>query len=191
MTRVVISLWIGWLIVWYAASINVKRSRVRDTMLSRLIQVGVGGAVFVLLFYPKMHLGWADTRFVGNIRAMQILGTFLTALGLGFCLWARIYLGRNWSGAVRISEGHELIRSGPYARIRHPIYSGLLLAILGTAVVVGRWRGIAAFMVATVGFAYKAKREELLLAQEFGSAFEEHRRRTGFFIPRFPEKDGF
>jgi protein-S-isoprenylcysteine O-methyltransferase Ste14 len=185
MTRAVTSLWIGWLIIWYVAAINVKRSRVRDTVLSHLIQVGVSGAVFVLL-YPQMHLGWADTWFVGNTYAAQVLGTFLTALGLGFCLWARIYLGRNWSGAVRISEDHELIRSGPYARIRHPIYSGLLLAILGTAVVLGRWRGIAALMVAIVGFAYKAKREERLLAQEFGSAFEEHRRRTGFFIPRLP-----
>ena len=126
--------------------------------------------------------------FVGNIRAMQVLGTFLTGLGLGFSLWARIYLGRNWSGAVRISEGHELIRSGPYASIRHPIYSGLLLAILGTAVVIGRWRGIIGFIIATLGFAYKAKREERLLSQEFGSAFEEYRSHMGFFIPRRSER---
>jgi protein-S-isoprenylcysteine O-methyltransferase Ste14 len=183
---IVTILWIAWLVIWLVASINIKRTRVLDTTISRLVIFIIGGVAFVLLFILDVQLGWLDHRFMPRSFALEVPGAILTALGLAFSLWARFFLGRNWSSSVRIGRDHELIRSGPYARIRHPIYSGLLFAALGTALVVGRWRGLAAVILFSIGFAYKAKREERLLAQEFGLAFEEHRRRTGFFLPRFP-----
>lgn len=79
---------------------------------------------------------------------------------------------------------HELVRTGPYARIRHPIYTGLLLAVAGTAIAIGEYRAIVAFAVIAIGFVVKAKREEAFLAKQFGPAFDEHRRQTGFFLPR-------
>jgi protein-S-isoprenylcysteine O-methyltransferase Ste14 len=85
---------------------------------------------------------------------------------------------------VQIKEGHQLIRSGPYARIRHPIYTGILLATIGTALAVGEYRGLVAVGMFLVGFTRKARKEESFLAAEFGSAFEEHCRQTGFFLPR-------
>lgn len=178
--------WIAWLGIWLVASVHSKRTRVRDTMISGLVIFIIGSVAFVLLYIRDVQLGWLDHRFMPRSFTFEVLGAILTASGLTFSLWARFILGRNWSSSVRIGKAHELIRSGPYARIRHPIYSGLLLAFLGTALVVGRWRGFAALILFSVEFAYKARREERLLAREFGLAFEEHRRRTGFFLPRFP-----
>ena len=113
-----------------------------------------------------------------------MLGALATAAGVAFAIWARRHIGRNWSGQITIRQEHELIRTGPYARIRHPIYTGLLLALLGTAIAIGEYRAIIAFAVIAIGFVVKAKREESLLTKEFGPAFDEHRRQTGFFLPR-------
>jgi protein-S-isoprenylcysteine O-methyltransferase Ste14 len=102
-----------------------------------------------------------------------------------FAIWARATIGREWSGEVQIKQGHRLIRSGPYAHIRHPIYTGLLLAVPGTALAIGEYRALIGLAVICFGFARKAKKEELFLAEQFGPEFEDHRRHTGFFLPRF------
>jgi protein-S-isoprenylcysteine O-methyltransferase Ste14 len=99
-------------------------------------------------------------------------------------MWARRTIGTDWSAEVQIKEGHQLIRSGPYAHIRHPIYTGILLATFGTALVIGKYRGLVAVAMFLIGFTRKARNEESFLAAEFGAAFDEHRRRTGFFLPR-------
>ena len=110
----------------------------------------------------------------------------LLAVGLGvaFAIWARRHLGEFWSARVTLKEDHHLIQSGPYARVRHPIYSGLLLAMIGTALFVGEWRAALGVFLVFVGHWLKARREESLLATEFGAAYEEYRRRTGSLVPR-------
>ena len=113
-----------------------------------------------------------------------MLGALLTAAGVGFAIWARRHIGKNWSGQVTIRKEHELIRTGPYAHIRHPIYTGMLLAVAGTAIAIGEYRAIVAFAVIAIGLVVKARREESFLATQFGPAFDEHRRQTGFFLPR-------
>ncbi|MGH9698197.1 MAG: methyltransferase family protein [Candidatus Acidiferrales bacterium] len=100
----------------------------------------------------------------------------------------------NWCGAATVgkklergadhSRGSRTHRSRPYTYIRHPIYSGMLLGILGTAIAVGEFRGLAALAIFWIGWAQKARKEESFLAQEFGPAFAEHKRMTGFFLPR-------
>ena len=86
---------------------------------------------------------------------------------------------------MTLKKDHELIGSGPYRRIRHPIYSGMLLAMLGAALTLGEIRGLVAFAVACLSFYYKARKEERFLSGEFGAAFLEHVRRTGMFLPRW------
>ena len=110
-------------------------------------------------------------------------GAVLTAVGVGFAIWARHHIGRNWSGQVTIRREHELIRTGPYAHIRHPIYTGLIVAVAGTAIVIGEHRALTALALILLGFTFKGKREESMLENRFGPAFEEYRRRTGFFLP--------
>jgi protein-S-isoprenylcysteine O-methyltransferase Ste14 len=181
-------IWLLWLALWLVAAPASRRARVRDTIFSRIIQVVVSAAVYILMFSRSLPLGWLDDRWIPRVPLINAPGILLTAAGLAFSFWARVRLGRNWSGVVRIGEGHVLIRSGPYARIRHPIYSGLLLAFLATALVMGNWRSIAATLVALLGLTFKAKREEKLLAQEFGAAFEDYRRESGFLLPKFPPR---
>jgi protein-S-isoprenylcysteine O-methyltransferase Ste14 len=137
------------------------------------------------LFRPGAHYGWLGARFIPASDAAAWIGVVLTAAGVAIAIWARWHLGANWSGVVTLKEGHELIRSGPYRTIRHPIYTGILLALLGTAVAVGEVRGLLAVSIAWLSFYTKARREESFLTQEFGDRFGEHRRQTGMFLPRF------
>jgi protein-S-isoprenylcysteine O-methyltransferase Ste14 len=115
---------------------------------------------------------------------MVILGLALTAAGLALSIWAREHLGRNWSALVALKVDHQLIRSGPYARLRHPIYTGILVAIFGTALSVGQYRALAAMVIFLAGFAWKAQREERMLRRQFGSDYDDYRRETGVLLPR-------
>jgi protein-S-isoprenylcysteine O-methyltransferase Ste14 len=99
-------------------------------------------------------------------------------------VWARISLGQYWSDKVVLKVDHQLIRSGPYARMRHPIYSGVLLGVAGSALVVDQWRGTLALLLLLTNYAIKAKREDKILAGAFAQDFAEHKGRAGFLLPR-------
>jgi len=145
--------------------------------------------VFEFLFSPYGTIGFLGWRFLPEHAAIEWAAVATTALGVGLAIWARLCLGGNWSGTVTLKEGHELIRRGPYARIRHPIYTGFALAIAGTALAIGEWRGVVAFVILFTAHYLKARKEEAWLAREFGAAFEEHRAHTGMFLPKlFPAK---
>jgi protein-S-isoprenylcysteine O-methyltransferase Ste14 len=109
----------------------------------------------------------------------------IRAAGVAIAFWARFHLGANWSGVVTLKQDHELIRSGPYRTIRHPIYTGILLAFLGNAVEVGQVRGLLGLLIIWLSFYVKARREESFLVQEFGPRFDEHTQHTGMFLPKF------
>jgi protein-S-isoprenylcysteine O-methyltransferase Ste14 len=107
----------------------------------------------------------------------------LTAGGLLFSVWARVRLGRNWSATVTIKDQHELIADGPYRFVRHPIYTGLLVAILGTALARGDWRGMLAMAIVSWAFWRKLTIEERWLAQQFGDDYAAYRRRVAALVP--------
>jgi protein-S-isoprenylcysteine O-methyltransferase Ste14 len=176
--------WIAFCVYWIWAARNQKRVQKREPPLARLLHVAYMVCGFVLLYSEDPRFGVLNRRFLPQREWIAMLGAVLAALGVAFAIWARRHIGRNWSGQVTIRKEHELIRSGPYARIRHPIYTGLLVALAGTAIAIGEYRAIVALAVIAVGFVVKAKREEAFLATQFGPAFDEHRRQTGFFLPR-------
>lgn len=178
-------LWVVWLAYWMIAAIGTKRTSYRDSPAFQVPQILLVFLGFYLLSTNSLRSGPLGERFVPMEPAFLAVGIALTFAGLAFAIWARVHLGRNWSGGVRISRDHELIQSGPYARVRHPIYTGMLVGAFGTSLVVGRWHALLGAGLATLGFWLKARREEALLAREFGEKFEERRRRTGFFFPRF------
>jgi protein-S-isoprenylcysteine O-methyltransferase Ste14 len=180
------ALWILFALYWLVSALKRKKTKRRETWGQRLRYSLPLVAAFYFLSRPAAHYGWLGVRFVPYSPAVEWLGVLLTAVGVGAAIWARWHLGSNWSGVVTLKEGHELIRSGPYRNIRHPIYTGILLAALGTAVTVGEVRGLLAVGVAWLCFYAKARREESFLNQEFGPRFAEHRRGTGMFLPRFP-----
>jgi protein-S-isoprenylcysteine O-methyltransferase Ste14 len=176
-------LWILFGLYWVVSALKLKRTKKRESWQQRACYVLPLLLAFFFLSRPEARYGWLSARFVPDVMSVQWIGVLLTAAGVAVAIWARWHLGANWSGVVTLKEGHELIRGGPYRTIRHPIYTGILLALLGTSVAVGEVRALIAVAIAWLSFYVKARREESFLAEEFGASFAEHRQQTGMFFP--------
>ncbi len=176
--------WLVGLVYWIVAARSVNKMVRRDPGWQRLLQLSVAVAGIYLFNSTAAWWGVLNRRFVPWSYWAADADVLLTAAGIAFAIWARNHIGRFWSASVAIREDHQLIRSGPYSRIRHPIYTGILVALIGTALLVGTYRGLLAFALILLSLTFKARREEALLTREFGAAFDDHRRHTGFFLPR-------
>lgn len=176
-------MWLSWVVYWLAASRDVKSTLQRESPSSRFSHM-VPLAIAALLFSdPRMRIGFLGERFLPLSVWLFWLGAFLTGGGLLFTVWARSHLGRNWSGSVTIKEGHELVKSGPYALVRHPIYTGLLVAFLGSALALGLWGGVVAFALGAGALWRKLRIEERWMRQQFGEVYEEYSRHVAALIP--------
>ncbi len=178
-------LWMVLLVVWVVLWFGMKKAKKLENWWERAqhgIFVTLG---FYLLFAKGAHWGWLDYRLLPNTGAVWLAGLALTAVGIGIAIWARLSLGSNWSGMVTLKAGHELVRTGLYRWIRHPIYTGILLGMVGTAMIRSHVRGWIGVAVVLGAFYFKARREERFLREEFGAGFEEHARRTGMFLPKW------
>jgi protein-S-isoprenylcysteine O-methyltransferase Ste14 len=177
-------LWLFWVVLWTAVAFTAKRTRTEEPAGARILYLIPIVLAAVLIFSPALRVGPLTQRFVPHSLALQWVGVAMTALGIAFTFWARVHIGRNWSGRVVIKEQHELIRTGPYASVRHPIYTGLLLAVAGTALAIGELRAVIAFALAAVHFVQKAKREERFMSREFGEEYARYRSQSGMLLPR-------
>jgi len=180
-------LWMGFFVIWMLWAIRGKRVQTRESVSSRLSYVILTFAAFYVMFSGDAAVGWLRLRILPREAWLAGLGIVLTAAGLLFAVWARAYLGGNWSGSVTVKVGHELVRSGPYRWVRHPIYSGMVLAMLGTALARGQVRGFVAFVLLYAGFLVKSRIEERFMANTFGPAYDDYRHTTGALVPRFWE----
>jgi protein-S-isoprenylcysteine O-methyltransferase Ste14 len=178
--------WAVFLIYWIIGSIKTRANAQKESFLSRYTILLIETAGYLLIFVP-VALGFPPMQGIARTLLSAALGTACVWSGIGLAMWARHHLAEYWSARVTIKQGHQLIRTGPYARLRHPIYTGLILAAIGSALVIDHWRcGWGVLLVAT-GYVLKAKKEEAMLRQRFGEAFEEHRKHTGFLFPRVRE----
>jgi protein-S-isoprenylcysteine O-methyltransferase Ste14 len=176
-------LWLTLMAYWLASSFQ-KRTTLRGESHARwLLRVIPLVCGYALLLYRPPWPEWLGHRFVPAWVWTGMLGVALTAAGVALAIWARRHLGPNWSATISIRSGHELIGTGPYRRIRHPIYSGFLLATVGTVLTIGELRGLLTLAVVVRHFTLKAREEDAWLAREFGAEFERHQRRTGMFLP--------
>jgi protein-S-isoprenylcysteine O-methyltransferase len=177
-------LWAVLWIVWLVSALMAKRSVQTQSGGSRLVQGILVIAAFYLLFARRTGPHWLHQRIFPETDAGLLwAGLALTAAGLGFAILARLWIGRNWSGTITIKEQHELIQGGPYRIVRHPIYTGLSLAYLGTATVYGELRGLAGFALLLVGFGLKLRMEESFMLQQFGNAYLDYKRRVKALVP--------
>jgi protein-S-isoprenylcysteine O-methyltransferase Ste14 len=183
--RICTTLWMFMGLVWLVMALGRKETQERAGFGLRLAYGIPAILAFYLLFASDLPFEWLHARVVPPIFPITILGVALTAIGVALAVWARLYIGGNWSGSVTVKVGHELVRTGPYAWVRHPIYSGLLLATLGTALVRGEPRGLLALAILWLGFSIKSRIEEQFMVKTFGPAYDEYRRSTGALIPRF------
>lgn len=177
------AMWLAWMLFWLLAAARTKQTARRESHASRIAHVLPLAIAAVLLGTPHVPIAGFSARLLPFPLAANWAGAFITACGLLFTVWARVHLAGNWSGTVTIKQGHELIQTGPYAYLRHPIYSGLLLAFAGSALGRNDVRGLVALAIAIVALWRKLRIEEQWLTQEFGPAYEAYRRRARALIP--------
>ncbi|HZP06066.1 MAG TPA: isoprenylcysteine carboxylmethyltransferase family protein [Terracidiphilus sp.] len=181
---------IPWLVlgaVWLVAAASQKAAVHRQPLSGRFLYVVLALLGFILLAKSGITalpgLGWLGVRFVPQLPAIFIAGFVLELAGALFAVWARLTLGGNWSGRPSLMANHELVTSGPYALARHPIYTGLLFAALGTALAIGEWRCLLGTFVLASAFLIKIQAEERLMMQAFADSYPAYRRRVKALIP--------
>jgi protein-S-isoprenylcysteine O-methyltransferase Ste14 len=177
------ALWLGWLLYWSLAAAGAKPTRRRESLTSQLSHVVPLGLGIGLLATSHAPFAWLAVRFLPRTVPWFWPGFCLVVLGLAFSVIARRWLGGNWSGMVTLKQDHELICTGPYRWVRHPIYTGLLLAVLGWAIALGEWRGLIALALTTVALLRKISIEERFLAQQFRAAYGSYRDAVPALVP--------
>jgi protein-S-isoprenylcysteine O-methyltransferase Ste14 len=181
--RLIFWLWSGWGLYWMLAALRSKATRRREPLASRLahlLPLAVGATLFA---WPAR--GWSALAWQLWPPSLSTvwLGVALVVAGLAFAVWARVHLGGNWSGTVTVKQGHELIRSGPYAYVRHPIYTGLITALLGTAVASGTVRGAIGLAIIVASFVRKSRTEEDFMRETFPGEYPRYSAEVPALIP--------
>lgn len=170
---------------WFWSWRSVKTPERTEPWWKQVFAYWLPLALAIVLLGPGEWYGHSLLRenFVPHTTPVYALGLGLCILGMIVAIWSRHLLGRNWSGSVQVKSDHELIESGPYRFVRHPIYGGLLLLFLGNAIMVGDWRGLLAVAIVFVSFWFKLKLEERWLTEHFGDTYRAYSRRTRALIP--------
>lgn len=138
---------------------------------------------FLLIGWPRLPVGFLGERFLRWHPANFWIGTLLVLAGLGLAICARLALRGNWSITVEVKQQHELIRSGPYRWVRHPIYTGLLIAFVGTALTVGQWRGILGVVIVYLTLRMKSAMEERYMLETFGDSYRQYQHEVPALVP--------
>jgi len=183
-TDVAFSAWVVWFASWMVAALwssrVQRRSRSQADLAYRLL-TAMGA---LLLFDPRLsrHWGAATLWRAGNITGWMLVAT--TISGFAVAWWARITLGRLWSGSVTRKVDHEIISAGPYRMVRHPIYSGLLLSVAATAALRGTVAAVLGAAAIGIGLFVKARVEERFLRSELGSErYDGYARHVPMLVP--------
>jgi len=171
------------LIYWIIAAFGTKRTVEKQNPWQRLLLLAVFLAAYLLLRHGGALSAYSSAILWPRTLVTGLLGDVITLAGLILMLWARVVLGGNWSSSVVFKEGHELIDRGPYRYVRHPIYSGLLLMVLGTAVLYGRLGGFIELLVLFFALRFKSLQEERLMARHFPEAYRSYKARVKALIP--------
>ena len=181
-SSIIIACWTCFLIYWLVSAVRGKQILERQSSLSALahrIPIGLG---WWLLIYRRLPPPM-NRLVVPHTELAMLAGAVLCVLGLLVTLWARRTLAGNWSSDVTFKQGHELVRTGPYHFVRHPIYTGLLVMCLGTAMEMGVLRGWLAGLVVGLGFWIKLAQEERLLLRHFPEAYPQYQKEVKALVP--------
>jgi protein-S-isoprenylcysteine O-methyltransferase Ste14 len=168
--------WATFWLYWLATAFSMKRGRIS---WSRELRIRV---VIVVVAILLVRVGAFRHHHVNTDPWRAAIGLVLLGLGLGFAIWARVHIGRNWGGPMTQKIQPELVTSGPYRLVRHPIYSGIILAGIGTAVGVS-WLWLGVFALAGIYFIYSATVEERYLTEQFPEGYPRYKRSTKMLVP--------
>jgi protein-S-isoprenylcysteine O-methyltransferase Ste14 len=148
----------------------------------RRSNIAVGVVWIGLLVFFVLRFG-NGPQFIPRIMFVRITGVVITFAGLAFALWSRFYLGRNWSAYISLTLHHKLIRTGPYSIVRHPIYAGFILALIGSLLNFGHLRSFIAAALIGVAFIYKSGLEETFMQEHFGTQYEQYQHDVKRLVP--------
>jgi protein-S-isoprenylcysteine O-methyltransferase Ste14 len=176
-------LWLAFIAVWIAMARGGKAVAERESVYSRLSHYLPLAIAIYLLAAPHVAIAVLNDRFVALTLWPVRLGAALTIAGVAFAIWARIRIAGNWSSDVTLKRDHELIVDGPYAFVRHPIYTGILVALIGTALALGEWRGVLAVVLACAAYWRKLRIEEAVMRRQFGEAYSQYAERVAALVP--------
>lgn len=187
-TYIKIGLQLSWLIVmiyWTVSSFGVKKVKSQESFFTRFVLYWLPIIIAALLLGPGEWFGRSLIRenFVPHTDLVGIIGLVFSFSGAIIACYSRYLLGKNWSLSVQKKEEHELIQTGIYKIVRHPIYTGILLLFIGNTLIVGDYRGIIAVVLVFVSFWYKLLKEENVLTETFGDQYVEYKKRTKALIP--------
>jgi protein-S-isoprenylcysteine O-methyltransferase Ste14 len=173
-------LWIAFMAYWAISARGIKKNARNATrgLLVRLVII----VVLLFVFRTRTFHRLASTTAVAGHPVLNAIGVVLCALGIGIAVWARRHIGRNWGMPMSVKEKPELVTTGPYAHVRHPIYSGILLAMLGSALATGIW-WLCLVVVFGAYFIYAASMEERTMTREFPDAYPDYQRKSKMLIP--------
>lgn len=172
--------WLLWAIYWIIAGFFSHRNKLREGIVQRFGHIIPLYGGFWLIFHGR------HPPFFGRLysnHGLEAFGDLLTACGLIFAIWARLHLGKYWSGVISLKENHRVIRTGPYELVRHPIYTGLILAAAGSAITNSTVDGFIGLVLIIAACFYKAKREESLLTAQLGDEYRQFKNQVPFLVP--------
>jgi protein-S-isoprenylcysteine O-methyltransferase Ste14 len=175
--------WIAFFVYWQIKAADTKTTQRLEPAASRILRVFIFLVAIILLSATRIPLPWLYFQLWPSGLWPFWLGAAVTIAGLLFAVWAREHLGKNWSRSVTIKQGHELITSGPYAVVRHPIYSGILTGFLGMAIAVSQVRGFVAFALVFLALWLKLRMEEEWMRSQFGETYATYARQTAALVP--------
>ena len=183
-TIFVVLCWVVIVCIWLISALSVKPTKERQPFPGRLLYLLLVIVVAILLSRKILQLQLAQLArtVLPHTLWTGLLADVIVLAGLVVAVWARVVLGGNWSARVTLKEEHELIQRGPYRIVRHPIYSGLLLMILGTTVLVGQVSGFVALLIWFCGVWIKLRQEEDLLTRRL-PGYSEYKARTKALVP--------
>ena len=176
-------MWLVYLGYWRAISKDVKQNVRLEAFASRFARMLMIVGAAALLLVPRVPFAVLNRRILPAGPLSFWTGGAITASGLLFSVWARLHIGKNWSSDVTLKVDHELITTGPYALVRHPIYTGLLIGFLGSAVARGEWRGLLALALVVIALWIKLRLEETWMREHFGPAYEGYSRHVKALVP--------
>jgi protein-S-isoprenylcysteine O-methyltransferase Ste14 len=176
-------LWLVLALVWILSARRTKRTVKSQSSGAQVLYTVLLVVGAYMIFAPLIGIQWLDRQLFPVTVPIALAGLLIVLIGVAFTIWARFMLGTNWSNNVTVKEDHTLVRTGPYRIARHPIYSGILLGMLGSALQRGEIRCFIGVLFFVLSYWLKSRAEERFMVQNFGEEYLQYRHKVKALVP--------